>query len=77
MSLRGPPVTTELLQQTAAKVGLHVPDHIAEDFTSMLASGREAMEEVAALDGAFMARSQPVRLFSILHSFRFPSACKP
>ncbi|THG96265.1 hypothetical protein EW026_g5540 [Hermanssonia centrifuga] len=50
MSLRGPPVTTELLQQTAAKVGLHVPDHIAEDFTSMLASSREAMEEVAALD---------------------------
>lgn len=44
------PITSEVLQQTAAKIGIRVPDSKADEFTEMLASARETMEQVMAMD---------------------------
>ncbi|CCM01509.1 uncharacterized protein FIBRA_03565 [Fibroporia radiculosa] len=44
------PVTQEVLQQTAAKIGVRVPQEREVEFTEMLASAREAMEQVMAMD---------------------------
>lgn len=45
------PITSEVLQQTAAKIGVRVPDSKADEFTEMLASARETMEQVMTMDG--------------------------
>jgi len=44
------PVTPDTLQQTAAKIGVRIPDNKVNEFTEMLASARAAMEEVLAID---------------------------
>ncbi|KAF9818831.1 hypothetical protein IEO21_02487 [Rhodonia placenta] len=44
------PITSEVLQQTAAKIGVRVPDSKADEFTEMLASARETMEQVMTMD---------------------------
>ncbi|TFY60315.1 hypothetical protein EVJ58_g5232 [Rhodofomes roseus] len=44
------PVTRDVLQQTAAKIGVRVPAEKEIEFTEMLASAREAMEQVLAMD---------------------------
>lgn len=46
-----PSISKDVLQQTAGKIGVAVPKHLEDDFTSMLESGKEAMEEVLAMDG--------------------------
>ena len=45
------PVTTDVLQSTAAKIGVRVSSDREAEFTEMLASAREAMEQVSAMDG--------------------------
>ncbi|KAH9928393.1 amidase signature domain-containing protein [Fomitopsis serialis] len=44
------PVTRDVLQQTAAKIGICVPAEKEDEFTDMLASAREAMQQVLAMD---------------------------
>ncbi|KAH9944832.1 amidase signature domain-containing protein [Amylocystis lapponica] len=44
------PITTAVLQDTAAKIGVQIPEDKEEAFTEMLASARAAMEEVMAMD---------------------------
>ena len=50
--LHAPPVTTDVLQQTAAMLGVRVPEKWEEDFTVMLASARDAMEKILGMEGA-------------------------
>lgn len=49
--LHAPPVTKDVLQETAAMLGIQVPEKWEEDFTVMLASAREAMEQLLAVEG--------------------------
>lgn len=51
--LHAPPVTKEILQQTASVLGVQVPGKWEEDFTVMLGSVREAMEKVLSTEGTF------------------------
>lgn len=46
-----PPVTRDVLQRTAARIGVRIPEHLEEEFTEMLASARDAMEKVLQMDG--------------------------
>lgn len=50
---RAPEVTKELVQDIAAQLGLRVPQHYESDFTEMLISACEVMEQVADMDGPF------------------------
>ena len=56
-SLADPPasdssiVTKDVLQRTAAKIGVSVPLDKEAEFTDLLASAKEAMEQVQAMDG--------------------------
>jgi amidase len=50
--LHAPPVTKEILQQTAFLGGVHVPEKWEEDFTVMLSGVREAMEEILGQEGS-------------------------
>ncbi|KZT67443.1 Glutamyl-tRNA amidotransferase subunit A [Daedalea quercina L-15889] len=47
---RQSPISRDVLQQTAAKIGIRVPAEKEGEFTEMLASAREAMEQVLAMD---------------------------
>ncbi|KAI0950823.1 hypothetical protein AcW1_008022 [Taiwanofungus camphoratus] len=47
---RQSPVTSDVLQQTASKIGVTVPKEREAEFTEMLASARDAMEQVMAMD---------------------------
>ena len=49
--LHAPPVTKEVLQQTASLLGVQVPEKWEEDFTVMLGTVREAMEKVLDMEG--------------------------
>ena len=49
--LRSPPITRDTVHEMAAKLDLHVPEKYEADFTEMLISAREVMEEVAGMDG--------------------------
>ena len=46
------PITTDVLQSTAAKIGVRVPQHLEAEYTEILSSVREAMEQVMEMDGA-------------------------
>lgn len=48
---RSPSITKDVVQEMAAKLDLRVRDKDEADFTEMLISAREVMEEVAGLDG--------------------------
>lgn len=48
--LHAPPVTKEVLQQTASLLGVQVPEKWEEDFTVMLGTVREAMEKVLEME---------------------------
>ncbi|EKM58558.1 uncharacterized protein PHACADRAFT_252996 [Phanerochaete carnosa HHB-10118-sp] len=48
--LHAPPVTKEVLQQTASLLGVQVPDRWEEDFTIMLGTTREAMEKILDME---------------------------
>ncbi|OCH84923.1 amidase signature enzyme [Obba rivulosa] len=45
-----PPITPDVLRQTAAKIGVRIPEHLEGEFTEMLASARDAMEKVLQMD---------------------------
>lgn len=49
--LHAPPVTKDVLQQTASTLGVRVPEKWEADFTVMLASAREAMEQLLEAEG--------------------------
>lgn len=50
---RAPEVSKELVQDIAAQLGLHVPQRYEPDFTEMLISAREVMEQVAGMDSPY------------------------
>ena len=45
------PITSDVLQGTAAKIGVRVASDKETEFTELLASAREAMVQVSAMDG--------------------------
>ena len=50
--LHAPPVTADILQQTASFAGVRVPEKWEDDFTVMLSGVREAMEQILEQEGA-------------------------
>lgn len=52
--LHAPPVTNDVLQRTAAMLGVRVPEKWEEDFTVMLASARDAMEQILGMEDFFI-----------------------
>ena len=50
--LHAPPITKDILQQTAALGGVRVPDKWEDDFTVMLSGVREAMEQILGQEGS-------------------------
>jgi len=44
-------ITPEVLQKTVGKIGVNIPDHLVEDYTTTLSSAQQAMEMVMAMDG--------------------------
>ena len=67
----GVTITTDVLQETAAKVGLRIPEHKEAAFTEMLASARQAIDEVLAMDGMSICLESTSPLFDLL----FRPAC--
>lgn len=55
-------ISKEVLQITAAKIGVTVPKPLEDDFTWLMADGHKVMEEVSAMDGA---RGLPVLHFVV------------
>lgn len=52
-----PPITKYVVQEMARKIDLHVPAKYEADFTEMLISAREVMDEVAGMDGRFITEA--------------------
>lgn len=44
-------VNKDMLQQTAAKIGVRIPEHLEDDFATMLAGAKVAMDKVMVMDG--------------------------
>jgi hypothetical protein len=46
-----PEITTNVLQQTASKLGVKVPANVEEDFTMLLKNTRDAILKVVEMEG--------------------------
>ena len=51
--LAAPPITVDVLQHTAGKLGVKVPQNVEHDFAELMKGTREAILEVAAMDGMY------------------------
>ncbi|KIJ54161.1 hypothetical protein M422DRAFT_775353 [Sphaerobolus stellatus SS14] len=47
------PINPKIVQKTVGKIGVKIPDHLVEDYTTTLASAQQAMEKVLAMDDFF------------------------
>lgn len=57
MTSKAPIVDSSVLHDTAASVGVTVPETYEADFAELLAGARDAMEEVVSMDGTLPGHS--------------------